>query len=140
MSRAFFDSNLFIYALGRQADDEHRQATARALIRRYTDSKEIVISTQVLIETFHNARKKLSLTTEEATRVVSKYAEAEVVATDAALILEAMRLVQSTQLSIFDALILAAAAKAGCAVIYTEDLNAGQVIGGVRVVNPFAGG
>jgi predicted nucleic acid-binding protein len=139
MSRAFFDTNIFVYALGQSPDDDRRRMTARALIRRYTDSKEMVLSTQVLIETFHNARKKLALTPAEATRVIRQYARAEVVATDADLFFEAAQLVESTKLSIFDALILSAAAKARCEMIYTEDLNAGQVIGGVRVVNPFAG-
>ena len=41
------------------------------------------------------------------------------------------------QLSFWDALILVAAEKALCSEVWTEDLNAGQVIRGVKVVNPF---
>jgi predicted nucleic acid-binding protein len=34
---------------------------------------------------------------------------------------------------------LAAAASAGCETLYTEDLQAGQTVAGVKIVNPFAG-
>jgi predicted nucleic acid-binding protein len=41
-------------------------------------------------------------------------------------------------LSFWDALIVVTAAKCGATVLYTEDLNHGQEILGVRIVNPFA--
>ncbi|MGA3202122.1 MAG: hypothetical protein ABSF12_06470 [Bryobacteraceae bacterium] len=41
------------------------------------------------------------------------------------------------KLSFWDALVVVAAARAGTGVLYTEDLNDGQEILGVRVVNPF---
>jgi predicted nucleic acid-binding protein len=37
----------------------------------------------------------------------------------------------------YDALILASAHVAGCKLLYSEDMNAGEVVAGVRVVNPF---
>ncbi len=43
----------------------------------------------------------------------------------------------NNQLSIWDALIVCAANRAGCRTLLSEDLNHGQVIGGVAVVNPF---
>ena len=42
------------------------------------------------------------------------------------------------QLSYWDAAIIEAARAAGCAEVYSEDLNAGQSFGGIRIVNPFA--
>ena len=41
------------------------------------------------------------------------------------------------QISFWDALILASARKAHCAVLYSEDLRAGQVYDTVRVINLF---
>ena len=41
------------------------------------------------------------------------------------------------QVSFWDSLIVAAAEQANCSVLFTEDLNDGQSIRGVRVVNPF---
>ena len=42
-----------------------------------------------------------------------------------------------SQISFWDALIVAASASSGCTTIYSEDLNAGQLIEGVRIENPF---
>ena len=40
-------------------------------------------------------------------------------------------------LTIYDSLIIAAAKAEGCDVVYSEDLNDGQVVDGVRIENPF---
>jgi len=56
---------------------------------------------------------------------------------DYAAIRAAIRLADQAQLSFWDALIVAAAARAGATVLYTEDLNDGQEILGVRIRNPF---
>lgn len=39
---------------------------------------------------------------------------------------------------IYNSQILAAALRAGCETIYTEDMQHGQVIEGLRIENPFA--
>ena len=42
------------------------------------------------------------------------------------------------QISFRDSLILAAAGRASCSIVYSEDLNPGQLYSGVEVRNPFA--
>ena len=54
-----------------------------------------------------------------------------------ALFLEGLRIAGRYKLHWYDALIVAAALEAKCAVLYSEDLQAGQSIEGVRVENPF---
>ena len=49
----------------------------------------------------------------------------------------ALRLKKLHQVSYWDAAILAAAARAGCPTLFSEDLNPGQDFGAIRVVNPF---
>jgi predicted nucleic acid-binding protein len=44
---------------------------------------------------------------------------------------------QQWQLSIWDALIVAAARQSGVSTLWSEDLNEGQEYGGVRIVNPL---
>ncbi len=61
----------------------------------------------------------------------------EVVQVSPNLIQEAVDCSILNELSFWDALILAAASAAGCSILYSEDLNAGQTILGVRVQNPF---
>jgi len=45
---------------------------------------------------------------------------------------------RKTQLSFWDSLVVQAAIDSGCEALYTEDLNAGQRIGSVTIVNPFS--
>jgi predicted nucleic acid-binding protein len=47
-------------------------------------------------------------------------------------------LADQAKLSFWDALVVIAAVRTGAAVLYTEDLNDGQEILGVRITNPFA--
>ena len=58
-------------------------------------------------------------------------------ARDLALIERAWRLQERYALSWWDALIVAAAQSSGCAVLLTEDLQHGQRLGEVTVINPF---
>jgi predicted nucleic acid-binding protein len=59
------------------------------------------------------------------------------VALDAMLVRAGIETARSAQLSYRDGLIVAAAAASGCARLLSEDPNDGQVIGSVRVENPF---
>lgn len=55
----------------------------------------------------------------------------------AAIDSHALKLSRDSALSFYDALIVAAAADAGCTVLLTEDLQHGRKFGGVTVQNPF---
>ena len=55
------------------------------------------------------------------------------------VVIAAIDLHQKQQLSFWDAMVVHSAATLGCERLYSEDLNAGQLILGVRVVNPFSG-
>jgi predicted nucleic acid-binding protein len=55
----------------------------------------------------------------------------------AAEIAAAFRIEDASKISFWDALICAAAVKAGAGTILSEDLNAGQTIAGIRIKNPF---
>ena len=52
---------------------------------------------------------------------------------------QALALHQTHQMSFDDALIVIAAQASHCSTIYSEDFNAGQVLAGAKVINPFAG-
>jgi len=56
---------------------------------------------------------------------------------DYGTIREAAVLARDAVVSFWDALIVVAAARSGARRLYTEDLNHGQKILGVEIVNPF---
>lgn len=124
---------MFVY-LYDHADAE-KQRIARATL---TDAaEEIVISTQVLSEFFWVVTRKLNLDPRVAREGVRQMATLRVVPVDHRLVLRATDTVLTSRLSIWDALIVEAAAAAGSDRLLTEDLNAGQIIRDVQITNPF---
>jgi len=132
----FVDTNVFAYAL--DDADPHKRDVARETIELHR--RRIVVSTQVLLEVYAVCSRKLGMDRESTGRAVRAVALFPVVGTGRELILDAITLAADAHLSIFDAAIIAAAGRAACVRLLTEDLNTGQVVGGVQVVNPFAAG
>jgi predicted nucleic acid-binding protein len=133
--RVFLDANVLIYAQD-EGSPEKRQKS-RELIARLADAGEGVISTQVLQEFFVASTRKLGIPPLAAKGVLKTFAIFEVIQISPILINEAIDCSILNQISFWDSLILAAASSAGCTVIFSEDLNSGQSILGVKIQNPF---
>jgi predicted nucleic acid-binding protein len=127
----FVDTNVLAYAY--DADSGEKGERAREVLAEIDGA---VVSTQVLLELFAVLTRKLGLTREVAEEATESLMDLEVVATDARLVREGLRISRDHDISHWDGMIIAAAAASGCEVLLTEDLNDGQVIEGVRVVNP----
>lgn len=84
------------------------------------------------------ALKKLKLAPEHIRAQLDLYELFEVVQVTPPLIRSALDLHQTRRLAFYDALVLASAQTAGCTVLYSEDMNAGEVVGGVQIVNPLS--
>lgn len=133
---AFVDTNVFIYAFDH--DEPAKQARAVELLTRWPTGR-LVTSAQVLSEFFEAVTRKRTprLSHRQAQDEVRKIAPLARAAIDAELVKSAISLRVARSISYWDALIVAAAARLHCDVVLTEDLNAGEVIAGVRIVNPF---
>jgi len=130
----FVDTNVIVYGL--LGEDPSRQPVAQQLIEDLWGRGEAVISSQVLVE-FANTALRLGGDPPVVQQQVRLLAAAELVVIEDSLVCEAIALRDRYQISFWDACILAAASRAGCETIYSEDLNAGQRYGSVQVVNPF---
>ncbi len=134
--RCFIDTNVLIYA---DSDDEpHKQKAAAWLIAYAVKTCTGVISTQVLNEYANVALRRLQVGHVRLREQLRFYKQFEVVALTPDVTDAAVDLHQTRALSFYDALIMASAQIAGCKLLYSEDMNAGEMVGGVRVVNPFA--
>jgi predicted nucleic acid-binding protein len=133
--RSFLDTNVLVYADSADAGD--KQSRASALIAQCLRTGDGVISTQVLHEFVNAAIRKLALPLDLVRARVRLYNRFETVNASPAAVLEALDLHALHKMSIWDALILQAARQSGCEQLLTEDLQAGAVIAGVRIVNPF---
>ncbi len=134
-SRVFVDANVLVYAQDTATPDKLRRS--REIITRLSESGDGVISTQVLQEFFVAVTRKLGVLPLVAKGVMKTFSIFEIVPVSTALIYEAIDCAILNQLSFWDALILAAAASAGCTTVLSEDLNPSQAILGVRIQNPF---
>ena len=97
-----------------------------------------MISTQVMQEFFVSVTRNLGVPPLAAKAILKTFTVFEIVTAGPELIYEAIDCSVLNAISFWDALVLAAAASAGCGVLYTEDLNQGQIIIGVKIQNPFA--
>lgn len=136
--RVFLDTNIFIYSLDRSAPAKMRKA--RGLIREALASHKGVVSYQVVQEFFNVALRRFArpMQTQEAEQYLATvFRPLLAVHSSAALYAEALRLQWRGGLAWYDALIVAGAAQADCAVLLSEDLQHGRRFGSLRVENPF---
>lgn len=133
----FVDTNILIYAHDREGGLRWRRAT-QALDRLWTTGTGRM-SVQVLQEFFVVATRKLKASVELATarEVIRNYSSWVTAPNDVDTVLRASEIAEVAQISFWDGMIVAAAERSGAATLYTEDLNDGQVIAGIRIANPL---
>jgi predicted nucleic acid-binding protein len=135
MSKVFFDTNVLVYS--EDNSSPAKQRAARALLSRMQADHTCVISTQVVQEFYVAATRKLMIDALMAKSMLNTFHALEIVTVDTVLIKEAIDCSIINRISFWDALIVVSAEKARCEILWTEDLNAGQIIRGVRIENPF---
>jgi len=133
----FVDTNILIYAHDRSAGLKHD--LARQLLERLWISGQGVLSTQVLQEVCINLRRKIArpLPVDEIRRLLQDYLSWKIVVNTPESVLQALEIEVRYKISFWDALVLQAAESAGAAVLYSEDLAAGQKYGPIQVINPL---
>lgn len=137
VERFFIDTNVFVYTF--DADVKKRE-TARALVDRALQDGNGCISYQVVQEFLNVATRKFAipLATADAQQFLAAVLDplCEVYAS-AELYRQGLEISERWKYSFYDSMIIAAARAAGCDVLYSEDLQHGQVIGTLKIVNPF---
>lgn len=131
MPGSFLDSNVILYSL---SNDDPKQIRALELL-----ASGGLISTQVLGEVANVMRRKLGYEIEGIRAVLVRLIrDCRLHPVAPSTILRALDVAERFRFSFYDSLIVAAAQEAGCATLYSEDLQHGQVVGpGLTVINPF---
>jgi predicted nucleic acid-binding protein len=132
---AFFDTNILLYA--DDARSPEKQTRAISLFSDHQRRGMAIISLQVMQEYFAAATRKLGVDAALAQRKVEVLARGKVVRFQEQDVISAIELHRLSRISFWDAMIVHAARLAGAAVLYSEDLQHGVTLGGVRVVDPF---
>jgi predicted nucleic acid-binding protein len=135
-ARCFLDTNILVYAW--TGSGTEKGEIARSLISDLVKSNLAVVSTQVLQEFYNVVTTKMNCEKRIAKEAMLRFGRIPLVQIDLALLQQAIDISILTQLSFWDALIIAAAEYANCKVLYSEDMNAGQTIRTATIVNPFS--
>jgi len=139
MSGKFFlDTNILVYTFGVRAPKKKRRA--QELVEKALRTQQGVVSTQVVQEFLNVATRKFSVplrlsdTQQYLQDVLGPLC---LVFPSIDLYRQALVLQQDTQYSFYDSLIIGGALQAGCDMLYSEDLQDGQHIRGLHILNPF---
>lgn len=135
MSKIFIDTNILVYSMDRHEPEKREKC--RGLLKKAVNEFTGVISTQVMQEFYVAGTRKLRadpLTVKDILHAMQRF---EVVIITPEIIKEAIDCGIIARISFWDALIVAAAESARCEKLWSEDLNDGQIIRGVRIENPL---
>ncbi|MDD5059052.1 MAG: PIN domain-containing protein [Sideroxydans sp.] len=134
----FVDTNILIYAHDRDAGIKHDKA--RQILIDLWNQENGCLSAQVLQEFFVNVTKKIPqpLPTAVAREVMRIYLPWVRTVSDGEMVIRASEIADAWQTSFWDGMIIAAAERSGASELLTEDLQSGQRIAGLIVINPFA--
>ncbi len=138
--KVFVDTNILIYAHDLDAGEKYK--IANDLVIDLWESRRAVISTQVLLEFYVTLTKKIlkPLTGNIAAGIISSYLSWEVIINKPENILLAAEIESHYQISFWDAVIVSAAYEGNVKTIISEDLNHGQYMEGIKIMNPFLDG
>lgn len=140
MTRVALDTNILAYVVGvnRLPEDLPKIEASREVLGRFDEQVVLVVPMQVLGELF-NVLTRSGATREEARNTVLGMADRFAVAESTrAGFMSALDLATVHKMQVWDALILNAAAEAGCAILLSEDMGDGFLWRGTAVINPLA--
>ncbi|HEY1216141.1 MAG TPA: PIN domain-containing protein [Bryobacteraceae bacterium] len=130
---SFFDTSVLLYLL---SSDSHRADRVEALL-----AESGTISVQVLNEFTAVASRKYKIPLAEIREVLETVRD--ICLTESLTVEDhdrACEIMERYKFSFYDSVIVASALHAGCKILYSEDLQHGQLIDKqLRVTNPFEG-
>ena len=129
--KTFIDSNIFLYAFCNK--DVEKQETAKGIVLAGG-----MISTQVINEVSVNMLRKLQLSEDDIISFIkSCFNRYTVTKLSNEIFKVASSIRKKCALSYYDSIIVAAAVENNCVTLYSEDMQHGQTIGQLKIINPF---
>ena len=135
VSKTFFDTNILIYQLDKRYPEKLK--ACRQSVEKIALNGEGVISTQIVQEFYVVATVKLHIDPVLVKSIIHTFENLEVVIIDKELISAAIDVNLQHHFSFWDSLVIVAAESAKCEFLYSEDMNHGQKIRNVKIINPM---
>ena len=135
--RFFIDSNVLVYMY--DTSEALKQRLSEELVTSLLRNDNGAVSVQVLGEFFNSVTRRIRnpLSTEEAAAAIDRIGVIPTLSIDLAMVRRAIATHSRYGVNYWDSLIIAAAERAGCSAILSEDFNTGQSYHGILAVNPF---
>ena len=137
-AKIFIDTNILVYAF--DSSEKEKQEIAQNLLANEGSTGEIALSTQVLQEFFVTVTRKLKepLSIDNASKTIQLFSAYPLIQINPRLILRAIERHQYESFSFWDALIVEAALQSDSQILFSEDMQDGQQIGKLKILNPFS--
>lgn len=133
--KIFLDTNIWVYLYAQNLPD--KSVKVRDLIE--SNFASIIVSTQVLGEFYHVLTRKNLKPKEEAKQIVLEIvASFTIVEIDVLKVIAALEINSTYGYTYWDSLIVATALQENCSILYSEDMQADQLIEKkTKIINPF---
>ena len=133
--KVFIDTNILIYAYS--SDEKEKRDVVRDIIEN--SRINVVISTQVVNEFINVMRKKMTVSRMDLQIAVDELSQFGFVSLiDMGTISRALSISKLFKYAYFDSLIIASALENSCKILYSEDMQHGQVLEKkLTILNPF---
>jgi predicted nucleic acid-binding protein len=132
-ARRFIDTNVLLYSISRHPDEAAKRDRAITLL----SEPSLALLAQVLQEFYVQATRADALPHDIAAGLVRAWARFPVQEISLAIVTAALEIRAAHGLSYWDSAIVAAAQALGCAELLSEDMNHGQRIGDLTILDPF---
>ncbi len=136
MKPVFLDTNILLYSISRAPDEAAKRDRAIELL----DGQDVALSVQVLQEFYVQATRPTrpdAVPHEIAAGLIRTWTRFRVQDITLTILAGALEIKADHGLSYWDSAIVAAARALGCRELYSEDMNHGQQVEGVVIINPF---
>lgn len=133
---AFLDTNVLLYSISGVPEEREKRGQALMLL----EGGDIALSVQVLQEFYWQAtkpNKPWAMAPETARGLLAAWRRFPVQETTLALLDLGFEIQARHRFSHWDSMIVAAARAQGCDVLWTEDMDDGRIVDGMRIANPF---
>jgi predicted nucleic acid-binding protein len=136
MNADFLDSNVILYLFDEV--DHRKRAIARGIVDRSIRDRSGIISFQVVQEVLGVLTRKLGVAATDAQRVLDDVlVPLWEIGPSRSLYQDALQIHARYGFGFYDSQIVAAAVSRGCERILTEDLQDGQSVAAIEIVDPF---
>ncbi len=132
----FLDTNILLYSISQDAAESKKRQRAVELLGDDSGALSIQVLQEFYVQATRTTRTD-PIPHEFAAGLIEAWTRFPIQDMTLAVLNSALRIRASYRFSFWESAILAAALALGCDRVYTEDLNHGQVVEGLLIINPF---